>query len=165
MPTRSQQLQIRVTAEQKAALKRAARQRGQDLSAYVLGRALPDAQQTLAGLVRALRRGGDERYVLAELNDVLAGMPAALLQAGVAVMPPELPELSPLLQNQVAAMVEQACQLRGRASPAWTSRVRPLAEPYFATPLRSLRLHLLRHAPVAFRRRNLFVDASVGDRV
>jgi hypothetical protein len=43
--------------------------------------------------------------------------------------------------------------------------VPPLDEPHFATPLRGLRLHLLRASPVAFKRRNIFVDSSVGDRV
>jgi hypothetical protein len=38
-------------------------------------------------------------------------------------------------------------------------------EPSFATEPPGLRLHLLRSAPVAFMRRNLFVDASIGDRV
>jgi len=42
---------------------------------------------------------------------------------------------------------------------------RSLAEPWFATTLQSLRLHLLRVAPAAFRRRNLFVDAGAGGRV
>jgi hypothetical protein len=41
----------------------------------------------------------------------------------------------------------------------------PLAEPYFATSLKSLREHLLVAAPIPFKRRNIFVDASVGARV
>lgn len=165
MATRSHQLQIRVTAEQKAALRRAARQAGQDLSAYVLRRALPDAQRTLAELVRGLRRTAEPRYALAELNDLLTELSAGTLTQAVSVMPPEMRELSAVLQNQVAAMVEQACHRRGLERPAWTRSVRPLAEPYFATALTSLRMHLLRNAPVAFRRRNIFVDACVGDRV
>jgi len=40
-----------------------------------------------------------------------------------------------------------------------------LEVPVFATDLASLRAHLLRASPVAYRRRNLFVDAAVGDRV
>jgi hypothetical protein len=37
--------------------------------------------------------------------------------------------------------------------------------PAFGSSLASLRLHLLTRAPVALRRRNLFADASVDDRV
>jgi hypothetical protein len=43
--------------------------------------------------------------------------------------------------------------------------VAPLEEPHFGAPLQSLRLHLLAASPVAFKRRNIFVDAAVGDRV
>ena len=43
--------------------------------------------------------------------------------------------LSPFLANYVAAMVEAACQMRGT------------------------------HSPAAFRRRNIFIDASLGDQV
>ena len=54
---------------------------------------------------------------------------------------------------------------KDRCTPEWCRSVRPLAEPVFTTELVSLRLHLLLHAPIPFRRRNIFVDASVGDRV
>jgi len=67
--------------------------------------------------------------------------------------------------NRVAAMVEHASGRRGVAPPSWTRDVLPLEAPVFATDLKSLRAHLLRVSPVAFRRRNLFVDATVGDRV
>jgi hypothetical protein len=43
--------------------------------------------------------------------------------------------------------------------------VEPLERPWFAVPFASLRPHLLSAAPIAFKRRNLFVDATVGDRV
>lgn len=53
----------------------------------------------------------------------------------------------------------------GVQAPDWTRDVVPLDKPYFATPLRSLRSYLLRVSPVAFKRHNLFVDATVGRRV
>jgi hypothetical protein len=50
--------------------------------------------------------------------------------------------------------------------PAWVRDVEPMeTEPRFATPLAGLRLHLLRTAPVPFKRRNIFIDSSIGDRV
>jgi len=161
--TRSQQLQIRVTSAQKIALKRLARRAGRDVSSYVLSRALPPAGLRFDELVRGL---GDEdrfRFALAEMNDLLAALAPGELEETTGNA--DLRELSPYLQNYVAAMVERAAQRLGLAPPAWVHRIPPLEEPHFVTPLESLRLHLLRASPVPFRRRNIFVDASVGDRV
>jgi hypothetical protein len=55
--------------------------------------------------------------------------------------------------------------MKGVTPPTWAGSVEPLDRPHFATPLRSLRLHLLRASPVPFKRRNIFVDSSVGARV
>lgn len=62
-------------------------------------------------------------------------------------------------------MVEQAAHKKSLAPPDWVRDIEPLSVPWFATPLSSLRMHLLRAAPVPFKRRNLFVDAAVGGRV
>jgi hypothetical protein len=165
MGTKSQQLQIRVTPEQKAALKRLAKGAGQDVSSYVLSRTLPDSGVRFAEIIEALQRGEDQSFVLAGLNDLLSSLPPGQLQDAIATPPPGLWELPPFLANYVAAMVEQACHQRSVPPPSWTRRVPPLHEPYFATPLKSLRQHLLGSAPVPFKRRNLFIDSGVGDRV
>ena len=165
MSTKSQQLQVRVTPDEKAALKRLARSAGLDVSSYVLARALPTARARFDEIIRAIRDGEDHRFALAELNDLLSGLTRAQLPDAVAVAPPEMRDLSPLLQNYVAAMVEQACHQCQVPPPAWGRDVPPLEVPYFPTPLRSLRLHLLRGAPVPFKRRNIFVDSGVGARV
>lgn len=164
MTTRSQQLQIRVTPHEKSMLKRLARAAGQDVSSYVLARALPDARLQFAAILRRLGDSADDyRYALAELNDFLSSRwPAELADA---TWTADVGRLSPFLKNYVAAMVEQAAHLKGVSTPAWTEAIEPLAEPWFAVSLRSLRLHLLRSSPVPFRRRNLFVDASLGSRV
>jgi len=62
-------------------------------------------------------------------------------------------------------VVEHACARRAVAVPGWTRAVTPLSEPAFGSELRSLRLHLLTQSPPAFRCRNIFIDASVGERV
>jgi len=62
-------------------------------------------------------------------------------------------------------MVEQATCRKGVRPPSWVNDVPPLESPLFASDLESLRAHLLRVSPIPFRRRNLFVDAAVGDRV
>lgn len=163
MSTKSSQIQIRVSAREKAAIEAFARRAGQSVSAYVLGRALPSARLRFGELVMALADEGKRRFALAELNDLLTGLAAMELQE--AVQDANLRGLSPYVQNYVAAMVELASERKGVAAPAWTREVVPLAEPVFATDLAGLRLHLLRSAPVAFKRRNIFVDSSIGDRV
>jgi uncharacterized protein (DUF1778 family) len=163
MATKTRQLQIRVTASQKAAIKRLARRAGQSVSSYVLGRVLPQERARFAEILRALREEDGRRFALAELNDFLAGLSPSGFEEAVADADPE--ELTPLLRNYVAAMVEQTALRLGADPPAWTADVEPLPRPHFAVAFRRLRPHLLRAAPVAFKRRNIFVDATVGDRV
>lgn len=165
MIRKSRQLQIRLTPAQQAALKRLARRAGQDLSSYVLGRALPDPGGRFAVIVTSLRDAEQPSLALAALHDLLAGLSGPELAEAVASLPPEFSDLSPLLRNYVAAMMEQASRQREVPPPSWAGQVPPLDQPYFATSLRSLRMHLLRAAPVAFKRRNLFVDSTIGDRV
>jgi uncharacterized protein (DUF1778 family) len=159
---KTDQLQIRVTPADKAALKRLARRAGMDVSAFVLSRVLPPAATELARLVRVLRYGHD-RFALAAINDVLSGLGAAEFK--VAVEGLELARLSPWQQNYLSAMVEHAAHRLGQSPPAWVHDVAPLDQPWFAVPFARLRPYLLRVAPVPFKRRNLFVDATVGDRV
>ena len=160
---RSKQLQIRVTPREKAALRRLAAAAGQDMSEYVLARALPPARLRFEELLRSLGDEEQRRFALAELNTLLAGLAPAELPDAVAHA--DLRGLSPYLQNYVTAMVEQAAAMKGVQPPAWVGSVPPLAEPRFAAPLAALRLHLLAASPVPFRRRNLFVDATIGSRV
>ena len=163
MPAKTQHLQIRVSPQQKAALKRLARTAALDVSAYVLARALPAASDRFASIVRAVANDDDRRFALAELNDFLHACPPGAF--GDAVARAALDALSPYLQNYVAAMVEQAAARKDVLPPAWVRDIAPLDAPHFATPLATLRMHLLRSAPVPFKRRNIFVDAAVGDRV
>lgn len=159
---KTEQLQIRLTPSQKASLRRRARLAGQDLSTYVLSRVAPAAGGRFEEILGALPRSGERRFALAELHDLLADLAPAEF--------PELPggprigALDPEMRNRVAAMVEQAAALAGSRPPAWTAAVVPLEDPVFASGLKSLRAHLLRVSPVPFRRRNLFVDSSIGDR-
>jgi uncharacterized protein (DUF1778 family) len=161
---KNQQLQIRVSAAEKAAIQRAAARAGMDMSRYVLSRLLPPLDQTFKELVRALTaKESQRRYVLAELNDFLSALSPQQLAAATSEPPSATPE--PYLANYVAAMIETAAHRAGVAPPLWTANIAPLDEPSFGTPLPSLRLHLLLSAPPSFRRRNIFVDSSVGDRV
>lgn len=165
MSAKTAQLQIRVTPAQKAALRRLARDAGLDVSAYVLARSVPDARARFHEIVRALRNASEQAFALAALADLLAQLPRAQLADAVAVSPPGLATLPPLARNYVAALLEHAAARHDLEPPPWTRDVAPLASPYFATPLRSLRLHLLQASPAAFRRRNLFIDPGTAGRV
>lgn len=163
MHTKAQQLQIRVTAAQKAALKRRAKAAGVGVSEYALSMLLPSEQDRFTEIVALLRAEDERRFALAELNDFLHALAPA--QFADAVRVTSLAGLPALVQNYVAAMVELAAAQKGVRPPTWVRTIVPLVEPYFATPMKSLRLHLLASSPVPFRRRNLFVDSSVGARV
>ncbi|MEE8486911.1 MAG: hypothetical protein V3S56_01990 [Gemmatimonadota bacterium] len=161
--TKSLQIQIRVSPDEKAAIKRLALAAGLDVSTYMLMRALPPARRRFAEILRALENEAERRFALAELNDLLVSISDSALTD--AVEDADVAGLSGFVQNYVAAMVELAASNAGVAPPPWTVAVEPLEEPYFATPLESLRLHLLHESPVPFRRRNMFIDASLGARV
>jgi uncharacterized protein (DUF1778 family) len=155
------QLQIRVSESQKIAIQRAATRAGMDMSSYVLSRVLSVPAERFQDLIRALPT--EERIALAELNTYLSSLTVGELREALAAAPAVT--LSEYWSNCVAAMVELACVRRGIEMPPWVQSVAPLREPVFATALQSLRLYLLTHTPGPFRRRNLFVDSSVGDRV
>jgi hypothetical protein len=158
---KSTQLQIRVSPTEKSAIQRAARRAGMDMSAYVLARVLPASSRRFQDLVAACRGPQRASFALAELNSWLAGLGAGELPDALATPPTGL---TPYLANYVAAMVEYTCAQHDVAPPDWTRSVQPLAEPVFGSELTSLRLHLLAHSPAPFRRRNIFIDATIGDR-
>ncbi|SRR5579883_1423760 len=157
------QLQLRVSKEEKSAIRRAAQLAGMDMSAYVLSRVLPPPGAAFQRAVAALNGSDKASFALAQINSLLSGLAGPELSQAVAAAPEVA--LPPFLANYVAAMVESACSMRGVQIPAWTHRVAPLAEPAFGSTLPSLRLYLLTHSPPPFRRRNIFIDSSIGDRV
>ena len=163
MPTKSQQLQIRVSPQEKRAIRRRAKAAGQDLSTYVLSRALPARGGDFARALQGLADLDERCFCLASATKEIYDLAPPDLEE--AVEGASLRDLSPYLQNYVAAMVEHAAHLKGVRPPRWVRDVEPLEEPHFASSLTSLRAHLLRSAPVAFKRRNIFVDSTVGDRV
>jgi len=164
--TKSGQLQIRVSPSQKSAIRSAARRAGLGMSAYILARLLPAPAHRFEALTREIATAGQDsavaRFALAELNAWLASLGSGELSEAVSAPPARL---TPYLANYVAAMVELACATHGVALPAWVRATAPLAEPIFGSTLLSLRLHLLTHSPAPFRRRNIYIDASVGSRV
>jgi hypothetical protein len=159
---KTEQIQLRVSRVEKAALVRRARAEGLDLSAWMLRRLLPPQRARWSELVESLSGSAKPSFVLAEIHDFLAALGQGELHEAVGELPrARLDEIS---ANQLAAMVETRCaQLRVRP-PEWVLDVPPLTVSWFGTDLMSLRLHLLCHSPPAFRRRNLFVDSTIGAR-
>ena len=157
------QLQIRVTEAEKAAIRSGAERAGMDMSAYVLARVLPSAAGEFQAAVRALLAPAAPSFALADLNSLLSNLNATELREAVAAFPDV--DLSPFLANYVAALVESACAKKVIALPSWTGRIPLLEEPAFGSKLASMRLHLLTNSPPPFRRRNIFIDSSLGDRV
>lgn len=157
------QLQVRVSKEEKAAIRRAARLAGMDMSAYVLSRVLPPPAVGFQRTVAALNGPDKPSFALAQINSFLSGLSAPELRRAVAAAPEVT--LPPFLANYVAAMIEAVCGMHSLPIPPWTEKVAPLAEPAFGSTLPSLRLYLLTHSPAPFRRRNIFIDSSIGERV
>lgn len=157
------QLQIRVSESDKSAIRTAAKRAGLDMSAYILSRLLPAPAGQFQHIIAGLAGSTPAAYALADLNVLLTQWTAGELRDAVAHAPKAT--LPPCLANYVAAMVETACSRRALAVPAWTHGIEPLDAPMFGSSLQSLRLHLLTRSPAAFRRRNIFIDSSLGDRV
>jgi hypothetical protein len=160
---RSEQLQIRVSPAEKAAIRHAAEHAAMDMSAYVLARALPSPAMKLQECIEDCAGPAPPSFGLAELSSLLASWTAAELRDAIAA--PPTAALTSFLSNYIAAMIEQACERRSVRVPAWVRAIAPLPEPAFGSTLKNLRLHLLTHSPPPFRRRNIFIDSSVGDRV
>jgi hypothetical protein len=157
METKTGQLQIRVSPAEKAALKRLAAEAGLSLSAFVLERALPSVHEGVSARIRDLKGGRDFRKALSDL--VLYLNRLAVEEFETAVAGTHLEGLTDLQLNCAAAAIEQECWRRGVSAPAWTGALPALEQPYFAWGLRSLRPHLMRVTPAAFKRRNVYIPS------
>ncbi len=159
MPGKSTQLQIRISPRDKAALSRRAKAAGMDVSSFVLACVLPASRRELEQVLRPTD-AGTAKHRLAALHAALVRWNRAELDAAIG-LPIEMPGEA-WEANYIAALIEQACVRHAVPLPAWVQGVAPLEQPWFASQLGSLRLHLLTQSPAAFRRRNLFVDTSLG---
>ncbi len=161
---KTEQLQIRVSPAEKSLIRTRAIQAGMGMSDWVLLQLFPPVDVRFRECVEALAEDPDRRsFTLAALHDLLAGLSGRQITHGLR-NPPGV-SLPPFEANYVAAMIEFAAMTQGVPSPEWTGRVPPLDRPWFGTDLVSLRLHLLTQSPAVFRRRNIFIDTSVGGRV
>ena len=162
--SKTSQLQIRVDANEKARIRQRAADAGMDVSKWVLHKLLPPVEERFRQICEDLADVSAERtYVLAELHDFLNRLEPR--EFSLAVRYPPDCQLPPFETNYLAAMLEYTAAEKKVPAPGWVKDIEPLEVPWFASSLQSLRLYLLTHSPRAFRRRNLFVDSSVGSRV
>jgi hypothetical protein len=163
MSLKTAQLQIRVTPEQKRRLKKLARDASMDMSEWVLSRVLPDEADRFQELASRLNQAEDGRYAFAEMADFLRPLKGGAFARAVAHAPTV--SLDPDTANHLAGAIELAAGRRGQKPPDWLATIPSAGVPRFGSQLENVRLHLLTQSPVALRRRNLFMDASIDERV
>lgn len=159
---KTEKLDLRVTREEKERIRRAAQAAGMEISAWVMGRLFEPQSMRFMQLVREAARANDS-FSFATLADFLKSLSGSALNGAVGEFPADVSDR--FCRAYAAAMVETVCACQGIDAPAWTSKIGPIDEPYFASTLLSLRSYLLTNSPPAFRKRNLFVDATAVDRV
>ena len=162
--SKTHQLQIRISAQDKALLRTRAADAGMDVSKWVLRQVLPPVERKFQALCGELvARPGARSFTFAEIQDWFNQLTGVEFVQAVRYAPQV--QLPPFEANYLAATVEHAAAIKGVIPPRWTVTVNALDAPWFASTLKSLRLHLLTQSPPPFRRRNLFIDSSVGHRV
>lgn len=160
---KTEQLQIRLTSQEKTLIRQAASRAGKDISSYVLDRVIAVPQEHFQQLLTNLAQERNSSLEFADLNDYLTGLAKHEFTSAVEEAPQA--KLSPYHLNYVAAMVEHAAHLKDICPPPWVFDIAPLEIPVFGTELQSLRVYLLTHSLIPFRRRNIFIDSSIGARV
>lgn len=160
---KSTHIQLRVSPKEKQQIAKSAKRSGLSLSAWILNKVLSEKTLDFQVLMRELGQGTHDRVTLAAFSDFLDELSRADFDMALEQGPQA--KLSALHLNTVAAMVEHVAQMSGFAFPQWTKKISPLEKPWFASNLKALRCHLLVSSPAAYKRRNLFVDSTVGDRV
>jgi hypothetical protein len=159
-------IQIRVTKEEKAAIQAASQRAHLEMSQWILQKILPDPEAKLLTLLAKLKRVENTKnrsFILNELASFLARLSGHELQ--MAIAKPINIGLSELMDNYVAAMIEQACVFKKIAPTLWLTEKTSVEQPFFGTKLQSMRLYLLIVSPPSFKKRNIFIDSSIGELV
>lgn len=162
---KSEQLQIRVSSAEKNLIRQLAKQAKMDMSKYVVSKVLANDNSRFMQILRNLIVSGKKSYALADLNDFLDKLKRNDFLNALNLSNLSDFKLNSYLANYVAAMIELAATKKNVAPPDWLAQIEPLEDPVFGSDLKSLRLHLLLNSPAPFRKRNIFIDASIGDRI
>lgn len=160
---KTEQLQIRISPQEKAQIKRAAKAANLSMSDWLLTKLLPGHQRRFHRLVAGLNNSTQASFTLASLNDFLAQLTPDEFWGAVCEKP-RLPD-DEYLRNYIAAMIETTANNNKVDAPDWVYDIQPLNKPRFGSDLKSLQLYLLTHSPPPFRSRNIFIDSTVGDRL
>ena len=160
--TKETQLQIRISITDKKLIKSHAKKAELSVSEWVIRELLTKKSKRFRVILEKLELSKDPSYTLAELNDFLSELKANELSTALSHKPTGL---SHYLSNYVAAMVEEAAFQKKVFPPLWTNTIAPLKNPVFGENLQSLRMHLLLNSPIRFKKRNLFIDTTIGGRV
>lgn len=161
---KSEYLQIRISPLVKKRIQKEADKTKMGMSEWILLKLFPPAVWQFRELIQNLGRSSKKSLVYAEINHFLKYLSSPELEQ-ICSQAPTLTYLSPLEQNYLAAMVEVSCSLKGVRMPSWTGEIKPLPTPYWGSSLESLRLYLLVHSPVPFKKRNIFIDSTIGDSI
>ena len=161
--TKTEQLQVRVSSEQKRLLQKRAGAAKMSVSEWVLSCALAKERTQFESITRNLTQTCDPSYAFASLHDLLKQLDPGEFETTLGAPPSA--HLDEKTKAIIAAMIEQAAVQKKATPPAWVLDTPALSQPYFASELCSLRLYLLQNSPPPFRRRNLFVDSSIGTRI
>ena len=109
---KNSQLQIRISAEDKARIQERAAGAGMDVSKWVLNLVLPPVEQEFQALCRELATRSHARsYILAEVQDLLDSLNGKDFERAIRHAPEVL--LPPFEANYLAAMIEYAATLKG----------------------------------------------------
>jgi uncharacterized protein (DUF1778 family) len=160
------QVQIRLSFEQKESIRLAAERAGLDMSQWILSKIFSQPKARLLDILtqlKSVQHNKERSYVLNDFNAFLSSLDAQSLHD--ACGEDHKIKLDDLMANYVAAMIERAYFVKNLPSPKWLAEFDGVAEPFFASSIQAVRMHLLISSPPSFRRRNLFVDSSIGDLV
>lgn len=158
-------LQIRVTQEEKKLIERIAKRNNTTISELILDKLLSENlnKDKFQNLVSDLAKSKKPSLVFAEISDFLNKLHGDEFKTAVDEKPKA--KLSNYHQNYLAAMIEFSANTKKVNPPEWINEIDVLTEPVFGSKLKNLRTHLLLNSPIPFRKRNIFIDSTVGNRV
>lgn len=156
-------LQIRLTPMEKRVVAQMAKKAGMEMSSWVKRCIFSTQKQQYLGIIEMVADPKNKKEALASLNDFLSAISKEHFADAVLPLPKEM--AGTFIGNYIASMVELAAHQKNIESPPWIHSFQGLPDPHFSSDLPSLRLHLLKVSPIPFKKRNIFIDSSLGDRV
>jgi hypothetical protein len=161
--TKTDYIQIRISKKEKEHFIKLARWKKLSLSGWILDRIRAEIPPIeINELYSKLKHASDSSYIFALLNDYFIKI-NEYQWANLVTQKPENLDSENLCY--LASMIERTAELRGFKIPDWVKNVDSLWIPYFGSNVKKLRLHLLVNSPVSFKKRNIFIDSSIGERV